>query len=64
VLDSYFNLTNKSDFIDRLSYDLIRSFGSALLFWVTLYSTLVNKSQKLSRQNRSPKWTIFGKIGV
>jgi len=26
VLDSYFNLTNKSDLIDRLEYDLIRFF--------------------------------------
>jgi len=26
VLDSYFNLTNKSDLINRLQYDLIRFF--------------------------------------
>jgi len=28
VLDSYFNLTNKSDLIDRLQYDLIRFFDN------------------------------------
>jgi len=38
VLDSYFNLTNKSNLIDRLQYITIFClFGSCLLFWATLY---------------------------
>ena len=40
VFDSYFNLTNKSNLIDRRKYDLIRFFDNlvvAYFFWATLY---------------------------
>jgi len=31
VFDSYFNLTNKSNLIDRLQYDLIRFFDNLVV---------------------------------
>ena len=42
VLDSYFNLTNKSNFIDRVYYDLVRYFDNLIVvnfFGATLYAT-------------------------
>jgi len=38
VFDSYFNLTNESNLIDRIQYDLIRFFDHlvmAYFFWAT-----------------------------
>ena len=40
VLDSYFNLTNKSNVSDRLQYDLVQFFDHlvvAYFLWATLY---------------------------
>jgi len=31
VVDSYFNLTNKSNLIDRLQYDLVRFFDNLIV---------------------------------
>jgi len=34
VFDSYFNLTNKSNLIDRLQYDLIRFFDNLVVAYI------------------------------
>ena len=52
VLDSYFNLANKPNLIDRLQYDFL--FGSGLLFWATLYKG--SSSEADSSSNR--RWLI------
>jgi len=42
VLNSYFNLTNKSNFMDRLYYDLIRFFDNMIV--VCFFGHPVNRS--------------------
>jgi len=52
LFDLYFNLTNKSNLIDRLKYDFFDHL--VLTFWATLY--IVDNSAS------SIRWVIFHKV--
>jgi len=49
VLDSYYNLTNKSNLIDRLYYDLIRFFDNLIVayFFGPPFMNFLNTSRPL-----------------